>query len=43
MQSGSADSILEQEKDTGGNLELDVNKACESVNSIAPVSTSQLR
>ena len=40
MQSGSPDSLLEQEKDTGGNP--DVNKACESVNSTVSVSTSQL-
>ena len=40
MQSGSPDSILEEEKDTGGNP--DVNKAWESVNSTVPVSTFQL-
>ena len=40
MQSGRPDSILEQEKDIGGNP--DVNKACESVNSTVSVSTSQL-
>lgn len=42
MQRGSPDSILEQEKDAGGNLEPDVNKACESVNSTVPVSASHL-
>ena len=42
MQRGSPDSILQQEKDTGGNLEPNVNTACESVNSTVPGSTSQL-